>query len=283
MLQTIFRFAILASLTPAVSADWSLIVDLLDASDPGGPSPAGIVVVDIFADTPNGGLCDNGDPWTVSAINGVTLSGATLRYAYDPDSGAPELEHPGLTDRFVTFFGRAVMRDSDGRFTIGGAYVAGSWCPYVEDEVVAEPHALSVVWYYPTPESCSFQARDWYIGRIAIDLNDPAVTSVGAFRLAGAPPGWRPVFLTACEPASPGLTGATYYEPQLVGYDWGIFVADCLGDLNRDAAIDIADLAILLSHFGASAPPESGDLDGDGTVSLSDLALLLANFGESCE
>ncbi len=45
-----------------------------------------------------------------------------------------------------------------------------------------------------------------------------------------------------------------------------------LGDLNRDGAVNAADLAMLLGDWGVGA---IADLDGDGTVSASDLALLL--------
>jgi hypothetical protein len=56
------------------------------------------------------------------------------------------------------------------------------------------------------------------------------------------------------------------------------------GDLNDDGAVSIADLAILLAHFGTpdGALYTDGDLDGDGDVDLQDLANLLANFGTTC-
>lgn len=55
-------------------------------------------------------------------------------------------------------------------------------------------------------------------------------------------------------------------------------------DSDEDGDVDLADLALLLSHFGASggAPFSDGDLDGDGDVEIDDLALLLASFGSSC-
>jgi hypothetical protein len=53
----------------------------------------------------------------------------------------------------------------------------------------------------------------------------------------------------------------------------------CLGDLNFDGSVSLADLALLLSAFGQSA---GGDLNGDCSTSLADLALLLANFGNVC-
>lgn len=51
------------------------------------------------------------------------------------------------------------------------------------------------------------------------------------------------------------------------------------GDLNEDGAVDLSDLAVLLSAFGASA---AGDVNGDGTTDIADLGLLLAYFGSSC-
>lgn len=65
------------------------------------------------------------------------------------------------------------------------------------------------------------------------------------------------------------------------------FTPSCPGDVNFNHAVELEDLAILLSHFGATCDPEpcgytAGDLDGDGQVSLADLAVLLANFGSDC-
>jgi hypothetical protein len=58
---------------------------------------------------------------------------------------------------------------------------------------------------------------------------------------------------------------------------------DCVGDINADGHVDLADLAILLAHFGAGgATPADGDLNGDHSVDLADLAVLLANFGVDC-
>ena len=47
------------------------------------------------------------------------------------------------------------------------------------------------------------------------------------------------------------------------------------GDLNGDGQVDLIDLSILLSSYGADA---GGDLDGDGATTIRDLAILLANL-----
>jgi uncharacterized membrane protein len=59
---------------------------------------------------------------------------------------------------------------------------------------------------------------------------------------------------------------------------------DCVGDLDGDLDIDLADLAQLLANYGTTsgAAYEDGDLDGDGDVDLADLATLLAVYGTSC-
>lgn len=56
----------------------------------------------------------------------------------------------------------------------------------------------------------------------------------------------------------------------------------CFGDLNGDTNVDIHDLNILLSNFGATVGPEwiDGDLDFDGDVDLPDLVEILALVGE---
>lgn len=58
----------------------------------------------------------------------------------------------------------------------------------------------------------------------------------------------------------------------------------CVGDLDENEVIDVADLAILLSNFGSGVlyPFLDGDVDGDGIVTLGDLSLLLSQFGANC-
>ncbi len=58
----------------------------------------------------------------------------------------------------------------------------------------------------------------------------------------------------------------------------------CVGDLDGDSDVDLADLAQLLGNYGTTsgAAYEDGDLDGDGDVDLADLAALLAVYGTTC-
>jgi hypothetical protein len=59
----------------------------------------------------------------------------------------------------------------------------------------------------------------------------------------------------------------------------------CLGDLDFDGDVDLADLGALLANFhvGGDVMYEQGDIDLDGDVDLSDLGTLLAAFGEPCD
>jgi hypothetical protein len=57
----------------------------------------------------------------------------------------------------------------------------------------------------------------------------------------------------------------------------------CLGDINGDGIIDIADLALFLSVFGSAAGPgDCADMNGDGIIDIADLALFLSGFGSIC-
>jgi hypothetical protein len=58
----------------------------------------------------------------------------------------------------------------------------------------------------------------------------------------------------------------------------------CPGDFNGDRNVDLADLSILIAHFGSSVDRcSNGDLDGDGDVDLADLSVLIARFGTNCD
>jgi hypothetical protein len=62
-------------------------------------------------------------------------------------------------------------------------------------------------------------------------------------------------------------------------------MTDCFGDINGDNSVDLADLTIMLSHYGITSGMqyEDGDLNGDGDVDLGDLTELLAVYGTLCE
>ena len=57
--------------------------------------------------------------------------------------------------------------------------------------------------------------------------------------------------------------------------------AQCLGDINDDGEVKIADLLVLISDWGICSDCSS-DIDSDGQVNIADLLLLMANWGP-CE
>lgn len=59
-------------------------------------------------------------------------------------------------------------------------------------------------------------------------------------------------------------------------------VPPCVGDLDGNGTVDLADLTMLLSQFGSFGPGLPADIDADGDVDLADLTLLLSNFGTVC-
>ncbi len=69
-----------------------------------------------------------------------------------------------------------------------------------------------------------------------------------------------------------------------VYYDDISLVPACPADLDGDADIDLADLALLLSSYGLTtgACYDDGDLDFDFDVDLTDLAGLLSVYGTTC-
>ena len=55
----------------------------------------------------------------------------------------------------------------------------------------------------------------------------------------------------------------------------------CLGDLNQDGAVTVADILAMLAAFGCLTDC-MGDVDGDGSVTVQDLLVLLGEFGSTC-
>ena len=57
----------------------------------------------------------------------------------------------------------------------------------------------------------------------------------------------------------------------------------CLGDMDFDLDVDLADLQLFLFEFGETGRWRNGDFDQDDTVDLDDLQTMLFNFGTTCQ
>lgn len=111
------------------------------------------------------------------------------------------------------------------------------------------------------------------------DMTWNTVDGGGAVNSAG---GQYVVSGTIGQPDAGHMSGGVY---SLTGGFWATTqtTPDCYGDLNNDQKVDLADLAILLSHYGQTGvPADFGDLNGDGNVDLSDLAAILSVYGTIC-
>ena len=75
--------------------------------------------------------------------------------------------------------------------------------------------------------------------------------------------------------------GATNYNPDATVDDGTCEFPLCLGDLNSDLLVTVADILLLLGEFGCLGDCFA-DLSGDDSVSVDDLLAVLANFGLEC-
>lgn len=57
-------------------------------------------------------------------------------------------------------------------------------------------------------------------------------------------------------------------------------ICECIADLNDDAAVNGADIAVVLGFWGLTGEAVLGDINRDGTVNGADLAILLGSWGE---
>lgn len=199
--------------------------DILDGSDPGAPSPEGIVVVDFWVD--EWWLQDR---FTAAGIRAQTYNGATFRYKYmsDPNSPAPfpVVFNPGRDDRFVTCFSENWPRNSTARFENAMAAAAGGYCPPAPTTTISEE--LLNIAYFQSPPYLHNYPMVGYVARIALDVSGLGApnSAYGVFQLGLEPTGAIPVMISDCPGASdpPGTVWASFDHPQLTGRDWGVFI-----------------------------------------------------------
>jgi len=107
---------------------------------------------------------------------------------------------------------------------------------------------------------------------------DPAFQDAGAgdYRIGAGSPAAGAGRAPAGAPAD--RAGTCYRTPPSIG----AYEIPCVGDLDDDGDVDLADLTTQLGQFGQFGAGLSGDLDEDGDVDLADLTLLLSRYGSTC-
>jgi len=207
-------------------------IDVLDGNDPGAPSPAGMVVVDVGVDV-------SSNDWFVSAgIVGRTFNGATLQYGLFPDPPIPSFLPPGLDNRFVSFGSAAYGRNDPPRFAPAGTVaeqtigIVGDqpYPTFLPDELGAGYVAIPP--FAPGNPDAPV-GRDGYIARVALDITGvglPGASEVANYRIftpGQEPGGYSPVFIS--EPLQ-GLNFGTIVFgnnfPDEIGQNWGIYVPE---------------------------------------------------------
>jgi hypothetical protein len=121
---------------------------------------------------------------------------------------------------------------------------------------------------------------DGALGRVDFYVDDvyTATDTLSPYRFewntAGASPGEHQLVARAYE-----LQNGT----EAVSTPVSVMIATpCPADIDASGHVDLADLAILLSHFGETNATGPSDVNSDGRVDLADLAILLSNFGTNC-
>lgn len=216
-LVIVFEFASFTATGQAEIADFA--ADILDASDPGGPAPAGLVVVDFSIEV-------SADDWFVAGyVTGVTANGATLRYGTTP------FLPPGPANPFVTFGSAAYSRNDPARFAPAGTVAKPSiFAPVGYDPATPfpqfEPNLANVAFGTTPPGNLNDPdtplGRDGSIVRIALDIT--AVPIIGAddpfncriFQPGQEPPGYLPVFVSHASRADHLGTGAQGLSPPII-------------------------------------------------------------------
>lgn len=85
------------------------------------------------------------------------------------------------------------------------------------------------------------------------------------------------------------LAGNTLSANSAINFFGGFLCIDsyyterCVSDLDGSGAVDIGDVAILLTMFGPlDASSQQADLDRNCFIDTADLSIVLLNFGEDC-
>jgi hypothetical protein len=148
------------------------------------------------------------------------------------------------------------------------------------------PHELR--WEYVKDESVSSGSDTVWIDDLEATVDQTAWTDIVALTDPGATSvEWTPV----TESTDYKARVRTVYATDVYG-PWDesdttftVEGSGLIGDVNGDGCVDLEDLTLLLSAYGACTGDPgylaAADLDQSGCVDLNDLSMLLAHYGES--
>lgn len=220
MFRNLTAPAILLAITASASATVSASLDLLDAADPGGPTPTGVIVIDGLV------TISAGDAWTASGIRCDTTTDVTLIYADEDstiDGVQPLVINTGAGEnRFVTLLSVPRDRNANSRFNNGATAIAGRYSPTGPTGELT-PTSLNLAYFASPPANVNSPTVSGNTLRIA--LSAPGVTSEDVIIITGTtPPSDHPVVLATISGASGsndvGWANATFDSPAIVGDNW---------------------------------------------------------------
>ena len=180
---------------------------------------------------------------------------------------------------------------------VGGSFTFSNpdWAPYT-CPILYSPNAniwIGAVWATPSAIILLTPASSQPASEVSFTPVGPTGVTCPYIDWRRYPGGTEADFeggLQTITPHSSPMTLCSFYAPDLtiptvsgsIGfYDpWVIAQYPRVGDANGDGRVDINDLTIVLSHFGAvGATWTQGDFNGDARVDVNDLSIVLSNFG----
>jgi len=217
--------------------------------------------------------------------------GVEVHYTVDPNTGDAMLYTPGLDGdrRFGTFVSLPQLQFANRRFAGDIPVIYGaSGLPGCGWQFPSHgPTHTDLSWLeLPLPDDPD-QVRDQgAIARLTIDTSESRFEGLPVRVIVGDPPAGLPLLAEATVGA---ITHDMMWDETTISVGFYPLSA-CTspgcdpGDFDRDCDVDLDDLAVVLTSFGATgADPNNGDLDRDGDVDLRDLAVALAQFGNVCD
>ncbi len=264
-------------------------------SDGAGPANPDIVVGGAF-ETAGGQVTRyiarwNGQQWF--PLGGGVSGFVDAVCSWDPDGEGPGASVVVATGNFSVAGGASVNRIAAWNgsewsplgFGIQGT--ANALLPWDDDGDSTTPDLLVATGFFLAagggiaPTVASWDGTSWSrfgLGLVTTPSNAGSGHALAMFDDDGA------------GPRIPSLAVGGRFD--IAGCDSAINVAllsrngRCVGDVNRDGAIDFADLNEVLSTFGFTSIAPGvicADLDDDGTVNFGDLNAVLSRFGKGCD